>query len=128
MVGKSGKHEWLEIEYQRAQAEAPPSPNNTLQTILLQQSSSSAREEEDHWILMEDRRRRRVAFDNLAKEMLRYLDNRDDAKVGITEFQERLEVPVQIGISIQQVAQQAMNEDSQKGRSILARRKKIICG
>ena len=40
---------------------------------------------------MEDTRRRRVAFENLAKEMLRYLDNSDDVKVGITELQQRLE-------------------------------------
>ena len=48
---------------------------------------------------MEDRRRRRVAFENLAKEMLRYLYNSDDARVGITELQERVEVPLQFGIS-----------------------------
>ena len=65
---------------------------------LPQQSSSSAREEEDHWVLMEDRRWRSTAFENLAKEMLRYLDNSDDVKVGTSELQERLEVPVQIGI------------------------------
>ena len=35
-------------------------------------------------------------------------------KVGITELQERLEVPVQIGISIQQVAQLARSENGQK--------------
>ena len=34
--------------------------------------------------------------------------------MGITELQERLEVPVQIGISIQQVAQQASSENGQK--------------
>ena len=38
----------------------------------------------------------------------------DDVKVAITKLQERLEVPVQIGISIQQVAQQAMNENGEK--------------
>ena len=38
---------------------------------LPQQSSSSVREEEGHWVLMEDRRRRGVAFENLAKDMLR---------------------------------------------------------
>ena len=43
--------------------------------------------------MMEDRRRRGIAFENLAKEMLRYLDNSEDVKVGITELQERLEVP-----------------------------------
>ena len=46
--------------------------------------------------------------------MLRYLDNSNDVKVGITELQERVEVPLQFGISIQQVAQQAVNEDGQK--------------
>ena len=61
---------------------------------------------------MEDRRS--SAFQNLAKEMLRYLDNSDDVKVGITELHERLEVRVQIGISIQQVAQQARSETGQK--------------
>ena len=46
--------------------------------------------------------------------MLRYLDNCNEVMVGITELQERVEVPAQIGISIQQVAQQAMNEDGQQ--------------
>ena len=55
---------------------------------------------------MEDRRRRGIAFENLAKEMLRYLESSEKVKVGISELQERLEVPAQIGISIQQVAQQ----------------------
>ena len=85
-------------------------PDRTLQTPLPQESSSSAGEEEDHWVLIEDRRRRRVAFENLAKEMLRYIDNSDDVEMGNTELQERLEVPVQIGISTQQVAQQARSE------------------
>ena len=60
----------------------------------------SAREDEGRCVLMEDRRRRRTAFENVAKEMLRYLDNRDDVKVDVTESQERLEVPVQIGTPI----------------------------
>ena len=34
--------------------------------------------------------------------------------MGITELQERVDVPAQIAISIQQVAQQAVNEDGQK--------------
>ena len=111
---ENGQNEWYDLEYQGARAKAPPCPNSTLQRHLPQQSSSSAREEEDHWVLMEDRRRQRIAFENLAKEMLRYLDNSDDVKVSITELQERLEVPVQICMSIQQVAQHAMNEDGQK--------------
>ena len=63
---------------------------------------------------MEDGRRRRIAFENLAKEMLRYLDDSDDVKVGIIELQDRLEVPVQIGISFQQMAQLAKSENGQK--------------
>ena len=104
MHGKrTGKASGIDIEYQGKLRRAPTEP---LQTPLSQQSSWSAREEDDHSVLMEDRRRRRrrVAFENLAKEMLRYLNNSDDVKVGITELQERLEVPLPIGISIQQVA------------------------
>ena len=61
---ENGQNEWHDIEYQGAGAKAPPCPGRTLQTPLPQQSSSS------------------VAFENLAKEMLRYLDNGDDVKVG----------------------------------------------
>ena len=53
--------------------------------------------------------------------MLRCLDNCIEVKVGITELQKRVEVPEQIGISIQQVARQAMNEDGQKIRSVQAK-------
>ena len=75
------------------------------------------------------RRRRRIAFENLAKGMLRYLDNCNEVKVGITELQERVEVLEQIGISIQQVARQAMNEDGQKISEVFWQKKrKIICG
>ena len=71
-------------------AKAAPCPERTLKTLLPQQSASSAREEEGHWVLMEDGRRRGFAFENLAKEMLRYLDNSENVKVGIPELQERL--------------------------------------
>ena len=91
-----------------------PCPNSTLRTPLPQQSSSSVREEEDHWELREERRRRRIAFENVAKSMLRCLDNWNEVKVGITELQELVEVPAHITISSRQVAQQAMNEDGQQ--------------
>ena len=72
---------------------------------------------------MEDRRWRRIAFENLAN-VLRYLDNCNDVKVGITDLRERVEVPLQFGISIQQVAQQAMDEAGQNIiRSLLAKTK-----
>ena len=100
--------------YQGARAKAPPCPCSTPQTTLPQESSSSAREEDDLWELRDDRRRRRIAFKNLAKSMLRYLDNCNEVKVGITELQERVKVHEQISISTQQVARQAMNEDGQK--------------
>ena len=45
--------------------------------------------------------------------MLKYLGNSDDVKVGITELQERLEVSEEAGISVRQVAQQAMNENGE---------------
>ena len=64
--------------------------------------------------MMEDRRRRNVAFVNLAKEMLRYPENSEEVKVGITELQEQLEVLVQIGTTLQQGTQQARRENGQK--------------
>ena len=109
---ENGQNEWYDLEYQGARAKAPPCPDSTLQTLLPQQRSS-AREEEDDWDVMEDGRRRRTAFENLAKGMLRYIDN-GNVKVCITVLQERVEVPLQFGVSIQQVAQQAMNENCQR--------------
>ena len=43
--------------------------------------------------MMEDRRRRGIAFVNLVKKMLRCPDDSDDVTVGLTELQERQEVP-----------------------------------
>ena len=111
---ESGRNEWYDRGYQGARAKAPPCPDSTSHTPLPLQSSSSAREEEDHWELREERRRRRISFENVAKSMLRYLDNCNEVKVSITELQERVGVPEQIGISIQQVARQVVNEDGQK--------------
>ena len=45
--------------------------------------------------------------------------------MGITELQEQVDVSVQIGITLQQVAQQARNERNQKGFGhLLARRRR----
>ena len=41
---------------------------------------------------MEDRRRRSLAFEKMAKRMLKYPEGSDDVKVGMTESQERLEI------------------------------------
>ena len=51
--------------------------------------------------------------------MLRYLDNSEHVRVGIAELQERLEVPVHTGISIQQVTQQARSENGHKILEVL---------
>ena len=79
---ENGRNEWCHLGYQRAKAKVPPSPNSTLQTPLSQQSSSSVREEEDQREMMEERLRRRIAFENLAKGMLRYLDSSNEVQVG----------------------------------------------
>ena len=102
---ENGQNEWYILEYQ-----------------------ASASEEEDHWVVMEDRRkrRRRNAFENLAKRMLRYLDGSNDVVVDITALQERVEVLLQFGTSIQQVAQQAMNESGQKMFEIFWRSRRIM--
>ena len=84
---RRGLNEWHDVEHQGEMTEAPPCPERTLKTPLSQQSSSSAREE-GRWVLMEHRRRRGIAFEKLAKEMLRYLDNCEEVKVGIAELQD----------------------------------------
>ena len=154
---ENGQNEWRDLEYQGARAKAPPCPDSTLQTPLPQQSSSSAGEEEDHWVfvltsltecghpgnftctishvmrqkkdhwvLMEDRRKQ-DCFRDFAKEILRYFDNSDGVKVGITELQERLEVPVQICISIQQVAPLASSENDQKMFEVFCQEEEELC-
>ena len=63
---------------------------------------------------MDDKRRRSIAFEKLAKRMLKYPENSDDVKVVVTELQEHMEISEDVGISIRQVAQQAMKENGQK--------------
>ena len=88
--GKNGAQqesvEWHDIEYQGEIAKAPPCPERTLKTALPQQSPPSFREEEKHWVAMEDRRRQSIAFEKMARRMLKYLEDSDDVKVGITEL------------------------------------------
>ena len=79
-----------------------------------QDSSASAR---DGW----------WAFENLAKSMLRYLDNCNEVKVGITELQEWVVVPEQICISVQQVARQGVNEDGQTQFEVFWQQEGELC-
>ena len=95
-------------------AKAPLCPERTLKTSLPQQRLSSSRDEEGQWISVEDRPRGRVAFEETAKRMLRYLEDSEDLKVGVTELQEQLEISKEAGVSIKQIAQKAMNENGQK--------------
>ena len=88
-VHENWQNEWHDIKYQGTMAKAPPCPERTLKTPLPQQSSSS-RDEESQWVSVEDRRRLRVAFEETAKRMLRYQEDSEDLKVGVTELQERL--------------------------------------
>ena len=89
---ESWQNEWHDIGYQRVMAKAPPCPERTLITPLSQQSSHSSREEEGQWVAMEDRRRRSIAFEKMAKRMLKNLEDSDDVKVGVTELQKQLEI------------------------------------
>ena len=72
-------------------------------------------------------RRRDIAFENLAKEMLRYLETSEKLNVGVTELQERLEVLVQIVIYTQQVAQQARSENGQKIFEVFWQEEEELC-
>ena len=104
-------------------AKAPPCPERTLKTPLPKQSSSSSRDE-GQWNSVEDRRRQRVAFEEAAKRMLRYPEDSEDSKVGVTELQEQLEIPKAGGVSIRQITQQAMHEKGQKFLKFAGKEKK----
>ena len=110
---KVGKMSGMAFGYQGEMAKAPPCPERTLKTPMPQQSSPSSRDEENQWVAVEDKRRRRVAFEETAKDILRYLEDSEDLKVSVTELQEQLEMSEEAGISIKQVTQQARNENGQ---------------
>ena len=60
--------------------------------------------------------------------MLKYPEDSDDVKVGVTELQEQLEVSEEtVCISITQVAQQAMNENGQKIFDIFGQGEEEVC-
>ena len=65
---------------------------------------------------MEDRRRQSVAFENVAKEMLKYLEYKKELKVCITELQEHWEVPVHTGTTLQQwLSKRGKNQKAGQG-------------
>ena len=110
---ESWQNEWHDFKYQGVAAKAPPCPERTLKPPLPQQSSP-ARDEESQSVAVEDRRRRRVAFEEKARSILRYLEDSEDLEVSVTELQEQLGISEEARLSIKQVAQQAMIENGQK--------------
>ena len=77
-VQESWQTEWHDMKYRGLMAKAPPCFERTLNTPF----------EESQWVSAEDRHRRRVAFEKTAKGMLRYLEDGEEFKVGVTELQE----------------------------------------
>ena len=104
-----GKMSGMIFKYQGVMAKAPPCPERTLQTPMPQQSSLPSRDEESQWVAVEERRRRRVAFEETARSVLRYLVVSEDLEVSVTELQEQLGMSEEAGIFIKQVAQLARN-------------------
>ena len=80
---ESGKNYWQDVT-DVGMANAPPCPERSVKTPLPQQGSS-IREEDSQWNSVEDRRKRRVAFEEMAKRTLGYLEDSEDLKVGISE-------------------------------------------
>ena len=96
MVGELGKEtaqqerwqtEWHDIKYQGVMAKALPCSERTFKTTLPQQGSPSSRDEESQCLAVEDRRRMRVAFEETARGILRYLEDSEDLEVSVTEEQ-----------------------------------------
>ena len=92
-------------------AKAPPCAERRMRT---QQSSSSATEEESQLSSLEDKRKRCVAFEDAARRMLKYPEDSEDFKVGLSELKEQQEKPEAAGFSIMQIAKQARNERGHK--------------
>ena len=98
-----------------------------MRTPLPQQSPSSNREEASQWRSVEGRLRRCVAVEGAAKKMLRYPEDSEDLKVGISELREQLETLEEEGHSIIQIAHQARNEKRQKIFDIFRQGEEEVC-
>ena len=84
-------------------------------------------DEESLWVSVEDMRRWRVAFEETAKRMQKYLEDSDHVTVVVTELQEQLEISEEAGTSIRQIAQQARNENGTKIFEIFRQREEKVC-
>ena len=63
---------------------------------------------------LEDKRKRCAAFEDASKRMLKYLEDSEDVKMGLSELKEQLETPEETGISIMQIAKEARKEGGHK--------------
>ena len=63
----------------------------------------------------------------MAKRMLKNLEDSDDVKMGVTELQKQLVISEEVGISIRQVAQQAMCENGQKIFELYRQGEEEVC-
>ena len=106
-------------------AKAPPCPNSTLtNSVCLNKARRPTRTKKASGSLRKtgaggvspSRKRIRV---------LTYPEDSEDLKVGVTELQEQLRISEEAGISIKQVAQEAMNESGQKIYDNLGKEKKM---
>ena len=70
------------------------------------------------------RRRRRVAFEEAAKKMLRYFEDSEELEVGILELKEQLGISYEAGMSVRQIAQQAMIANGQQFFTLLKKEKR----
>ena len=59
--------------------------------------------------------------------MLRYFEDGEDLKMGVTELQEQLGISEEAGVSIRKIAQQAMNENSQNIFEVFRQGEEEVC-
>ena len=73
-----------------------------------------------------DRRKWLAAHEDVAKRMLKYVEDSEDLKVSLRESKEQLESPEEAGISIMQIAKQARNERGQKLFHIFRQEENVV--
>ena len=112
--GNTAEKRTILLQAEKRVRERTGHQERTLKTPLPQQSLPSSRGEESQGVAVEDGRRRRVAFEETARCILRFLEDTVDLKVSVAELQEQLGISEEAGISIKQVAQQARNENGQR--------------
>ena len=122
---ESWQNEWHDIS--RNNGKSPSVPREDFENAVAEAKFVFNQGEQSQWIAGEDRRRRRVAFEEAAKRMLRYLEDSEDLKVGVTEFQAQLGIPEEAGVCTRQLAQQAINENGHKIFEIFRQGDEEVC-